>query len=142
VAFLALGVELAGVLQLLVANAFLELPELAPKRELFDAEPGEGALLRAQRLVQRLELDVELRLRLGGELGFELLPAFGKRALELGGVALDGLAGNAFGEREAVVALRASHLRFGFDDDGAGHTHLLERNSGSDPGQGRKPADA
>ena len=70
---------------------------------------------------------VELRLGLGGEAGFELLTPFGERALELARVALDRLAREAFGQREAVAAPRAGHLLIGWDHDRAGHTRLLER---------------
>ena len=51
----------------------------------------------------------------------------GERALELARVALDRLARDAFGEGKAMAALRAKHLFFGVDDDGAGHATLLQK---------------
>src|SRR5207253_1816337 len=120
---LALGIELALVLEVLVLLRFVELAELPAKRELFLAEAPERGLLRAQGLVQRLCLDVELRLRLGGKPRLECLAAFGDRALEFAGVAFDRLAREAFAEREAVVALRAGHRLFGLDDDRASHSY-------------------
>jgi len=62
-------------------------------------------------LLHRLHTGVELALgaalRLGAELGLELAALRGEAALEFVGVALDGLARDALGERKAVVALRA-----------------------------------
>jgi hypothetical protein len=58
-------------------------------------------------------------------------------------VAFDGLAGNSFGQREAVAALGAGDLFFGFDDDGAGDDSSSEKIRGQEiRGQGPKPADA
>ena len=125
--FLALGVELALVLEVRVPARLFGLAELAAKGELFVAELGEGALLRAQGLVQRADLRIELGLRRGGELGFHCLSARGERAVELLGVALDCLAGDAFGKREAVAALRAGHLLFCMNDDVMCHGYLPKK---------------
>src|SRR5439155_5919511 len=114
----------------------LQLAQLAAELQLLAAEPGERAFLGAQRLVQRLALLIELRLRLGGELGLELLAVRGDAALEVPGVALDGLARDALGKREAVIALGAGDLLPAVDDDGARHGSSEKsgsEKSGSEP---------
>src|SRR5258708_5743267 len=78
---LALGVELALVFEVLVLARILGVVELPAEGQLLGAEPGERAVLGAQRLVQRLAFDLELRLRLGRDLGLELLLVLGERAL-------------------------------------------------------------
>src|SRR5467141_5062991 len=108
---------------------------MAAELQLLAAEPGERAFLGAQRLVQGLALRVELRFRLGGELGLELLAVRGDAALEVLGVALDGLARDALGKREAVIALGAGDLLPAVDDDGA--RHVSSEKSGSEPEPGR-----
>src|SRR6266850_610613 len=127
---LALGVEPALVLEVLVLARIVGFAELLAQGELLGAEPGERAVLRAQRFVQGLELDVELRPGLGRDLRLELLLVLGERAVELRGVALDRLPRDAFGELEAMVAPGASHRLLGLDDDRAGHAVLLRKNRG------------
>ena len=122
---LALGVELALVVEVLVLLRIFHLAELAPERELVAAEAGERRFLGAQRLVQGLLARLELRLRLGREVRLELFAALGERALELAGMALDRLPAQAFGEGEAVAALRAGDLLVGGNDDRARHVFLL-----------------
>src|SRR5947207_573695 len=127
----ALLVEAPLVVDVAVLVRLLQLAQVAPELQLLAAEPGERAFLGAQRLVQGLALRVELRFRLGGELGLELPAVRGDAALEVLGVALDGLARDALGKREAVIALGAGDLLPAVDDDGARHGFL--RNSGSEP---------
>src|SRR5439155_3675682 len=94
----------------------------------------ERPFLGGQRVVQGLALQVELRFRLGGELGFELLAVRGDAARDVLGVALDGLARDALGKREAVIALGEGDLLSAVDDDGARHGFL--RKTGSVPKSG------
>src|SRR5437016_5695863 len=127
----ALFVEAPLVVDVAVLVRLLQLAHLAPELQLLAAEPSERAFLGAQRLVQGLALRVELRLRLGGELGLELPAVRGDAALEVLGVALDGLARDALGKREAVIALGAGDLLPAVDDDGA--RHGSSEKSGSEP---------
>src|SRR5204863_6135895 len=131
----ALLVEAPLVVDVAVLVRLLQLAQVAPELQLLAAEPGERAFLGAQRLVQGLALRVELRFRLGGELGLELLAVRGDAALEVLGVALDGLARDALGKREAVIALGAGDLLPAVDDDGARHgsSQPLSEKSGSEP---------
>src|SRR5256886_13466887 len=145
----ALLVEAPLVVDVAVLVRLLQLAQVAADLQLLAAEPGERAFLGAQRLVQGLALQVEPRRRLGGELGLELLAVRGDAALEVLGVALDGLARDALGKREAVIALGAGDLLPAVDDDGARHGSSeksgseksgsepetrKKRKSGSDPG--------
>ena len=126
---LSLRVELALVVDVPVLLRLLQLAELAAQLELLAAELRQRAFLGSHGLLHRLQpglvLGLGAALRLGRKLRLELAPALGEAALELLGMALDRLPGDAFGQREVVAALRASHLLFGFDDDGAGHSSLL-----------------
>ena len=69
----ALFVQAPLVVDVAVLVRLLQLAQLAAELQLLAAEPGERAFLGAQRLVQGLALLVELRFRLGGELGLEFL---------------------------------------------------------------------
>src|SRR5437879_383053 len=127
----ALLVEAPLVVDVAVLVRLLQPAQVAPELQLLAEEPGERAFLGAQRLVQGLALRVELRFRLGGELGLELLAVRRDAALEVPGVALDGLARDALGKREAVIALGAGDLLPAVDDDGA--RHGSSEKSGSEP---------
>ena len=104
----ALLVELPLVVDVAVLVRLLELAQAPAEAELLVAELGKCPLL------------------LGDELALQGLLLLRQGALELLGVALDGLARQAVRQREVVAALRAGDLRPAVDHDGS-HGGMVNR---------------
>src|SRR6185503_9005623 len=122
-------------LALELRRAALELPlqvgRLALGRLELDRVLGVDAAALVVELALRgfpcgLQFDLELALRLGGELALQRLLSLGERPLELLGVTLDRLAREAIRQREVVAALRAGDPGGAVDHDGS-HAAMVRR---------------